>query len=99
MISTKYKLVFVVLFIFSVAVLISCEEKVRTENGKIDKSSVAELPIIPSQDHIRFDEVFTDVRMIKLETCADCLIGHIDKIVFDEDKIFVADKSVSEAVF
>lgn len=43
--------------------------------------------------------ILSDFRLIPLETRKDVLIGHLDKVVLYEDKIFVLDKSIAKQVF
>lgn len=64
---------------------------------------------LASQYHIKIDSksdslvksstIFRKSWFLELETDKDAFIGNIDKLLFDENKIFVLDKDISQAVF
>ncbi|MDX9697590.1 MAG: 6-bladed beta-propeller [Bacteroidales bacterium] len=41
---------------------------------------------------LQFDSIFSDIRIIQLETNNECLISNIVKVLFYEDKIYLQDK-------
>ena len=65
-----------------------------------NNDSIIELRIDCNEPEIIVDEILSrKVDFVKLETKKECLIGRIDKILFDDDKIFIVDKLVSKGVF
>jgi hypothetical protein len=62
--------------------------------------SIIELKIDCDETFIKAEQILsTDVKFVKLETNSECLIGRIDKILFDDEKIFIVDRSISKSVF
>jgi hypothetical protein len=65
-----------------------------------NNDSIVELRIDCEESAISVDEILSpNVSFVKLETKQECLIGKIDEILFDDDKIFIIDKHVSKGVF
>lgn len=56
---------------------------------------------IPATKDVKFDynRILKDLRFVQLEKTSNSAIGHIDKIFFSDNRIIVADLSVTESVF
>lgn len=76
------------------------ENNKKVPNAPIDYSQLREIKI-PKIDDI--DEIINlpieDIKFIKLQTDTSCLIGNIDNIFFDNGKIIIVDKEISQAIF
>lgn len=90
------------------AILISCgqvpNENKKGNNTEVkhlirDNSKLTEINVKFSNEDIFIDTILTRPRIIKLETNNSCLIGNIDKILFDDSLIFVVDRTISQAIF
>ncbi|MBO9152196.1 6-bladed beta-propeller [Chitinophaga sp. GCM10012297] len=90
----KYYVSLIVLILF-----FSCNDR----KASIEDESA--FILIPSPKEIkdlqlsRYSEVFDSVRIIRLETKAESLIGRVDKILYNNDHIFILDQVQSKAVF
>lgn len=103
----KEKIVFAFLvFLFNSILFISCTEK----NEKNEKNEIQD----PSVTVIRIDDAawdkhlcigttrnkyFKSFRRIQLETDTNMLIGEITRIILNDDRVYVEDNSVTEALF
>lgn len=52
------------------------------------------IPIEISNESIDMSEIIDSVKLTRLETSEDCLIGHIDKIVFNGSYYYILDKNI-----
>jgi 6-bladed beta-propeller len=50
-------------------------------------------------DFINLDTLINDIYYVRLQTTKSSLIGKIDKIIFTDDYILIADKNVSQSIF
>ncbi len=89
-----YISIMIILFLF-----IGCFNKkngnqsISSENIKIDIDS------IDKNDTVYFTDIFSDYKIIPLETKKECLVGQINSIRFCDDKIVVLDSRIGKAVF
>lgn len=57
----------------------------------IDKANI--------KNTILFSEIFKQIRIVPLETNRDCLIGNIDKMLIENDTIYVLDEKIARSLF
>lgn len=74
--------------------------QIETGNSSIVSTGCTPLDVDNEADIVRYSNlVDTNVRVIKLETTPQSLIGRINKIVVQGEYIFVADTELSKALF
>lgn len=86
--------------ILIVCVLSSCSKtKKGSENLKNSKSnpvtlSVKTIKVDTWMENLIVDDYIADLKYIKLETKSNCLIGNVEKLLFNNDKIYVKSDGV-----
>lgn len=58
-----------------------------------------EPPLINTENVLKLSEVVDSLTYIKLETDSCCLIGHIDKLISQDDKFILVDKDKATAIY
>lgn len=111
--SNKYSLKEVIyLYLLLIVTSIGCNNtsfieksqfigRIATSDTKelvLEKSTPVQLSITERSSIVDIDEVVREMKYIKLESNIDCLIGHIDKIVFYDNNIYILDKKFSKAI-
>lgn len=56
------------------------------------------IPIEISDKHIDMSNIIDNVRLTRLETSENCLIGQIDKLVFDGKHYYILDKNIGKTL-
>ena len=69
--------------------------------GDIDRSRVNKISVDldKKNDEVDLKKVIDSVSFIRLEMSQNSIIGHIDKVYFDDGKIFVVDRTSAKAIF
>jgi len=81
------------------SLLTSCNNAPLIEidhNNAIRISIPADIPKIAFN---KYSDVYDDIKLVKLETSKECLIGRIDKLVAHKGHFFILDQVQSKAVF
>jgi|GEM_PF-2377291 len=76
-------------------------ERIASSDSKellLEKSTIVQISISEELSAVDIDELVREMKYIKLESNNDCLIGHIDKIVFYDNNIYILDKGFSKAI-
>lgn len=81
-------------YFFICFVLLACRGKQAADDGKVRRTEV----ILSKLEPVEVDRLIDSVRYIKLETSDEAIIARIDKIVFQDSLIYLADTR-SNAVF
>lgn len=73
----------------------------KTPIGVIEESKYFKLIDVSNKEQVTLkgSKVIDSCWYVPLETKEECLIGNIDKIVIEDDKIFILDKSNSKDLF
>ena len=50
-------------------------------------------------EHITADNLITDIQYIPLETDSNCIIGHIDKMLANNNRLYILDKNGAKKLF
>lgn len=87
-----------IIFLFSILSLCSCD-KTKPQISEIFSKNCAEIPVdISSPETPIMSDKLDKIFYIKLETKRESIIGFIEKVICDDNKIFVLDKK-TESVF
>lgn len=98
--NTRTVLGSLTLMLFCFLILISCSNTEKSLGTKdIDMESAVKIPVNFSKEPVKLSHILQETGYIRLETSKNCLIGHIDKLIFADHKIFVLDKYISQGVF
>ncbi|WP_241294583.1 6-bladed beta-propeller [Belliella kenyensis] len=78
----------------------SCSQK-PTNVDLLDEIDAAHLVVVDfdNKSDMKYEDYIDFVKYVKLETTDESLIGAVDNLLFDDDKIFVVDKQVSKSIF
>jgi len=91
-----------IILIFVISISFSCNKKPKNDNNIIESSNFTILNINPKQfkekDCYKFSKFCDSITYIPLETKDSFLIGSIDKIIVQNNKIFILDK-ITESIF
>jgi hypothetical protein len=75
--------------------MVSCTRQESSGDIFKDVPIVIDMDSVKMELHLKFEHI----RYIPLETSDECLIGSVDKTLIKNDKIYVADFHVAEAIF
>lgn len=86
------------LYVFiSTILLISCNP--RIDNNLVQEEAIKiSIPKLNS-NVIRYSEIFDSVKIVRLETNNNSLIGRIDKLLHYSDKFFILDRNMARSIF
>jgi hypothetical protein len=79
--------------------LISCAGKVSKINAGEDLETIEVTFDKEYKKGRKFPHTNSSMTVRKLEECPDLPIGHIDKVIVDNEKIYILDRSKSKALF
>jgi len=66
----------------------------------LDASEIEEIDITNNSSTLIADSIFsTDVDFVRLENTSECIIGHIDNVLFADSLIIVVDKRITKAIY
>ncbi len=88
-------------FIFSLLVLISCTEgnSFHSYTTLKDGNFLINIDDLNFEKSIVIDSIFKIEKIVKLESNEDSFIGSYDKILIEEDRIFIMDSSITFSIF
>ena len=88
-------------FIFSLLVLISCTEGNSFNSFATLKDGIVQINIddLKFEKSIVIDSIFKIEKIVKLESNGDSFIGSYDKILIEQDRIFIMDSSITFSIF
>ena len=88
-------------FIFSLLVLISCTEgnSFHSYTTLKDGNFLINIDDLNFEKSIVIDSIFKIEKIVKLESNEDSFIGSYDKILIEEDRIFILDSSITFSIF
>ncbi|MCH7410553.1 6-bladed beta-propeller [Belliella sp. DSM 111904] len=78
----------------------SCSQK-STKVDLLDEPDAEHIVTVnfDNKSEIKYEDYIEFVKYVKLETTDESLIGAVDKLLFDDDMIFVIDKQVTKSIF
>ncbi len=89
----KYLLISTYCLIF----ILSACNKSNINTVGVDENDVIHLKINPTSFHDnQFSDLIEDAFLVQLETSSESLIGEIEKVLIEDDKIFVLDRVLHE---
>lgn len=99
----------IIMFFVSFLFLYSCnkaqlkDKSFNTESIKyffVDNTSLKRIVLEKRKEAVVSDSIFSeDVRFVRLETNQNCLIGHIDRVLFSDSLIFIVDGRITKAIY
>ncbi|MCG8474307.1 MAG: 6-bladed beta-propeller, partial [Cytophagales bacterium] len=86
---------FVIKVFFVLTLCVSCNKHNEQAQSYNDSTIHISIADVPESEYKKADSV----KFIPLETSEDCLIGNVDKFMVSEERIFVADMKIGNALF
>jgi|GEM_PF-2666448 len=90
------------IFVFlSLLVIISCNDKNSFDSYQNDKTGSIQIDLadIPYESKYILDSIVSIEKIVKLESSDQSFIGSYDKILIDDNKIFIMDKKSTHSIF
>ncbi|MCH7396618.1 6-bladed beta-propeller [Belliella sp. DSM 107340] len=96
--TTLLRLFYLSLFI--VILTSSCNRK-KPVADQLEETNVKHIVSVDFENtsEIKYEDYIDFVKYVKLETTDESLIGGVDNLLFDDEKIFVVDKYVTKSIF
>ncbi len=85
------------IFLLVIIALLSCNKN----NEFIENSNCSNVTIhdIKKYNILKYSDLFDSIRLVKLETSDQCLIGNINRIVNYKNKFYILDRQIAKALF
>ncbi len=89
-----------ILISFSLLVFISCNNRNSFDSYQNDKTGTVQVNLadIPYEEKYILDSIVSIEKIVKLESNDQSFIGSYDKILVDDDKIFIMDKKSTHSI-
>jgi len=87
------KLFYSSIFLVLATSFYACKKTQNTEKAQVQINATL------SDKLIKYSDIIDSASYIKLETDSSFVIGNIDKLLFEDQKLFIMDRSLSESIF
>lgn len=94
----RFSLSILLFFPVSIFLLASCQKEIDT-GLSISNDQAVNIDVDPSSRILQIDEIVDSLELIPLETSDQCMIGHIDKIIYKNSKYYLLDRRQSKSIF
>ncbi len=87
----------IIFILFITTLMLACSTSFKQE---IDTSNYKTITIdqIPENAGLKYSDIFDSIKIVRLETTDESLIGRIDKIIYHGDRIYVMDQVLRKLV-